>query len=284
MKLLPVSDLHLERRKLEDIAPLDDAFDVLVCAGDIWEGEPEKSVQAIVELAKGKLAIIVPGNHDFYTRHFDDHRTVADHMRLLEEEADRQNARSRSEDLVTVLTPSAPVHEFDDVIFIGLTLWTDWTQSSRWADSVPGLCNESFEALSRREASHWKEGPREYRAIRTEAGPWTPYDAVAEHARHKAILFDHLAPFGPDVDKTVVITHHCPLAQCADVYRALGARWWTPAFYGSDLLPNMPEALRPDVWIFGHVHAPFDEWHGRTRAVCNPVEGGTFNPALIIDV
>lgn len=52
MKLLPVSDLHLERRKLEDIAPLDDAFDVLVCAGDIWEGEPEKSVQAIVELAR----------------------------------------------------------------------------------------------------------------------------------------------------------------------------------------------------------------------------------------
>lgn len=80
-----------------------------------------------------------------------------------------------------------------------------------------------------------------------------------------------------------VDTHHPPLADCADVYCDC-APWWTPAFYGSDLLPVLPEEIQPDVWIFGHVHAAFDVRCGKTRAVCNPVEGGNFNPHLIIEI
>jgi predicted phosphodiesterase len=41
---------------------------------------------------------------------------------------------------------------------------------------------------------------------------------------------------------------------------------------------------RSDVWIFGHVHSPFDEQYGRTRVISNPVEGEGFNPRLIIEV
>jgi predicted phosphodiesterase len=48
IRVLPISDLHMERRMLKEIPTFDQSFDVLVCAGDHWEGEPEKAVQSVV--------------------------------------------------------------------------------------------------------------------------------------------------------------------------------------------------------------------------------------------
>jgi hypothetical protein len=73
-------------------------------------------------LARGKPAIIVAGNHDFYQR------TISDVIRLMREEAHRQNARACRE-IVTVLSADDPVCEIEQVRFIGLTLWTDWAQA-----------------------------------------------------------------------------------------------------------------------------------------------------------
>jgi predicted phosphodiesterase len=282
MRLLPVGDLHLERRSLDDIPPLDDeSFDVLVCAGDLWEGQPEKAIQGLVALARGKPSIMVRGNHDVYTLGPEDRRTISDFDRLLRDEAERQNAQA-NRDIVTVLSAEDPVCEIGQTRFIGLTLWTDWAQASRWVPNRAPQVVELSAAEARAVAGHWRSGAREFGAIRTEKGRWSPYDAVAEHAREKAMLLDELVSYhhGP----TVVVTHHSPLADCADAYRDRGLPWWAPAFYGSDLLPVLPEEIRPDVWIFGHVHAAFDVRCGKTRAVCNPVEGGNFNPHLIIEI
>jgi predicted phosphodiesterase len=89
MEALAISDIHLERRGLLDIPPLNESFDVLICAGDTWEGQPEKAVQSVVDLARGKPAIIVPGNHDFYAG------LISDVTRLMRKEADRQNGQAR---------------------------------------------------------------------------------------------------------------------------------------------------------------------------------------------
>jgi predicted phosphodiesterase len=281
MRLLPVGDFHLERRSLDDIPPLDDqSFDVLVCAGDVSEGEPEKAIQSLVAFARGKPSIMVRGNHDVYTLGPEDRRTISDFDRLLRDEAQRQNARAHR-DIVTVLSAEDPVCEIGQTRFIGLTLWTDWVQASRWVPNRSPQVVELSAAEARAVAGHWRSGAREYGAIRTERGRWSPYDAVAEHAREKAILLDELVSYHPG--PTVVVTHHPPLADCADAYRGF-APWWAPAFYGSDLLSVLPEEIRPDVWIFGHVHAAFDVRCGRTRAVCNPVEGRSFNPHLIIEI
>jgi predicted phosphodiesterase len=53
MQVLPTSDLHLNPNDWQFVRDLlsSTSFDVLICAGDIWEGEPEKAVQTIVELA-----------------------------------------------------------------------------------------------------------------------------------------------------------------------------------------------------------------------------------------
>ncbi|WP_407112432.1 metallophosphoesterase [Bradyrhizobium sp. LMG 9283] len=277
MKVLAVSDIHLERRGLDQVAPLNESFDLLICAGDIWEGQPENAVQSVVDLARGKPAIMVPGNHDLYVAGRD-RSTISDVLRLMNQEADRQNAQTRGE-IVTILSADNPVHEIERVRFIGLTLWSDWAQAGRWVDVANDL---EWEARARAAASHIKIGPREYGAIRTERGAWSPYDAVAEHAREKAILADALTSShdGP----TVVVTHHPPLADCVDAYKKRGTPWWAPAFYVSDVLRNLPERIQPDLWICGHVHAPFDDQFGRTRVICNPVEGGRFNPNLVIEI
>ncbi len=125
MQALAISDIHLERRGLQDIPPLNESFDVLISAGDICEGQPEKAVQSVVELARGKPAIMVAGNRDFFQR------TISDVIRLMREEAHRQNARARRE-IVTVLSADDPVCEIEEVRFIGLTLWSDWSLAGRW--------------------------------------------------------------------------------------------------------------------------------------------------------
>jgi Icc-related predicted phosphoesterase len=283
-RILPISDLHLERRKLKEIATLDPSFDLLVVAGDIYEGQPEKAVQSVVALAGGRRSIMVRGNRDLYTVGPDDRRTISDFDRLLREEAERQNVRAHQE-IVIVLSADDPVCEIGKVRFIGLTLWTDWAQASRWTpkpDALNSYAHETAAAVARDLAEHSRGGTREYQAIRTERGRWRPYDAVAEHARDRARLIDELtlSHDGP----TVIITHYPPLANCADVYRNRGLPWWAPASFCSDLLPAIPEKLRPDLWIFGHVHAAFDIQCGRTRAIANPVEGGQFNPRLVVEV
>jgi predicted phosphodiesterase len=86
-RILPISDLHLERRKLQEIPTFDQSFDVLVCAGDIWEGQSEKAVQSVVALAGGRRAIIVPGSHDPYRSGSEDRRTISDCHRLPHDKA-----------------------------------------------------------------------------------------------------------------------------------------------------------------------------------------------------
>jgi hypothetical protein len=204
MNVVAISDIHLERRGLEEVPALTKTFGALICAGDVWEGEPENTVRSVVQLACGKPAILVPGNHDLYSLNRSGN-TISDVLKRMRSEADRQNAHARRE-IVTVLSADDPVCEIEQVRFIGLTLWADWAQAGRWM----GASNDiECAARARAEAGHPKAGPREFGAIRTERGGWTPYDAVAEHAREKAILLDELVTShdGP----TVVVTHYPPL-------------------------------------------------------------------------
>jgi hypothetical protein len=148
-------------------------FDVSVCAGDICEvGEPERAIQSVVEYACGKSAVAVAGNHDLYTSNPEDKRTNNDFIRLMRAEARRQDDAA-DDDIVHVLTADEPVCWIGNVRFVGLTLWSDWML-------MPA---EVWAAHARAIAGHWRSELEEYRRIRTERGIWTPYDAVAEHAR-----------------------------------------------------------------------------------------------------
>jgi predicted phosphodiesterase len=72
MEALAISDIHLERRGPREGSVLSESFDLLICAGDICQNEPEKSAQSAVDLARGKRAIGCPGNRDFFARTISD--------------------------------------------------------------------------------------------------------------------------------------------------------------------------------------------------------------------
>lgn len=173
MRIFPISDLHLERRTLPLPAIAAD-FDVLVFAGDGHEGEPSRTVEIIAELAGGRPAVIVPGNHDYYRRNHADPRTMRDLLEemnraaiLINEEAGR--------DLINILAGSRIV-EIDDVVFVGATLWGDWAISGRWRPDVPPARAAAYAATH---AMRMSTIPREFSgSIQNADGEWGPYQTV----------------------------------------------------------------------------------------------------------
>jgi hypothetical protein len=283
-RILPIADINLVRRRLKEIPAFDHSFDVEICAGDLWEGTAREGRSSVVALARGRPPIIVPGNHDLYTDGPETAAPFPNLIRLHRNEAGVRNACAHSDIVIRALSAQTiRVRELEQVRFIGLTLWTDWAQANRWLpnpDAHKGHGPLICVAEARVAAEHSRGGTREYQAIRTERGPWTPYDAFAEHARERARLIDELtnSHHGP----TVVITHHPPLANCADVYRDRGLPWWAPAL-AVQTPPAIPEEIRPDLDIWSRACA-FDIQCGRTCAIANPVEGGQFNPRLVVEV
>ncbi|KAA2237476.1 metallophosphoesterase family protein [Salinarimonas soli] len=272
MRLFILSDLHLERRALESIA-VEASFDALVCAGDLWEGEPRAGVRAVAALSRGRPAVIVPGNHDHYRSGPTDPRAWPDLLAEQGEEAERLG--------IAVLRGGASV-EIAGVRFVGATLWSDWALAARWAP--PGGAADAVAEASARVLDA-RTGSREYRGaiLGADGRPWSPRDAMAAHERDKAALAAALA--APFAGPTVAVTHHPPLVEIVDPYRGEpGVPWWLPAFYGTRALAELPEAARPAVWVSGHFHAGHDVMAGRTRCVANPVEGRTYRPDLVVEV
>jgi Calcineurin-like phosphoesterase len=67
MRLWITSDWHLEtwRGSFDQPAP---EFDVLVCAGDV-SNDVAESIEYVAAVARGKLAIFVLGNHEYWNDH-----------------------------------------------------------------------------------------------------------------------------------------------------------------------------------------------------------------------
>lgn len=95
LRLFPLSDLHLERRRPEAIPRPTVPFDVLVCAGDLHEGHPERGVDFLVALAEGRPIVLVPGNHEHYAPTGDE-RTAPELLAALERAVAARNGEGRA--------------------------------------------------------------------------------------------------------------------------------------------------------------------------------------------
>ncbi|GJD35501.1 metallophosphoesterase [Methylobacterium aerolatum] len=280
MRIFPLSDLHLERRRL-DLIPLPEGeFDVLACAGDLHEGHPERGLAALLHLAQGKPVVLVPGNHERYAP-TGDPRTAPQLLAVLAAEVERLNGLGAT---IHLLQESASV-VLGGVRFLGATLWSDWTLASRWLrEDTPGRPSDPI-AFAAARMTDPVTGSREYLgAIRKEDGsPWQPADAMAAFLAERDRLLAALAV--PHAGPTVVLTHHPASPLAADRFReAPGVPWWVPAFYATTLLDDLPDAARPDLWISGHFHAGHDLRIGRCRWVANPVEGATYRADAAVAV
>jgi predicted phosphodiesterase len=253
MKLHILSDLHLSVSEMS--RPAADA-DVVVLAGDI--ARPRDAVAWALGFAKP--VVYVPGNHEFYGASLD--TTVAELKSLTRGSA------------VQVLDDDELL--LDGVRFLGSTLWTDMRLYGDGAEGAAAI------AAGQRML-------RDFARIRVSAAGdalFTPADAQARHARHRAWLEQRLA--APHAGPTVVVTHHAPSP------RSIAAR-----FAGSPLnacFVSDAEALlggeRAALWVHGHTHDSFDYVLRGTRVLCNPRgyakngvnENAAFDPALVVEV
>ena len=109
-KLWIISDLHLEAvAHPEAFDPARPDFDVLVVAGDVWQGQCLSACRTVARLAAGKPAVLVLGNHEHWNG------VAGETIGLMQAAAEEHGI---------ILLEHSEAH-VGGVRFIGATLWGD---------------------------------------------------------------------------------------------------------------------------------------------------------------
>lgn len=277
MRINLVSDLHvdIERNQLDDLPPVD--ADVIVVAGDA-AAPGTMALRKIRELYpdRDRPLIYVPGNHDFYS-YFDKR-----HPELKTTwDAQRSQMPEVAHDLgITLLDDSAV--EIGDTMFIGATLWTDFTVRPPYV--MFGDAVRTAEKLM-----------NDYRCIKTGAGRskdrLRPGQTIDAHKASVSFIERTLAE-RPAHQAAVVVTHMAPSPRSLLRWPMTTELDWC---YSSDLeLRLMTGDAAPQLWLHGHIHSSRDYYVGdTTRVVANPRgypllggkrENPDFDPTLIVEV
>ncbi|MCS4088480.1 metallophosphoesterase [Rhizobium sp. BK176] len=245
-----MSDLHLETVPYPDaFQPRRPDFDILVCAGDIWEGDSLPAFRFLRRLAGDKPIVFVMGNHEHWNG-------------VLHEDLELAKALAR-EYSVTVLDGEAAT--IGGCTFVGATLWADHTLSLAGA-------NPSAETGENIEIAH--DGV---------AHLITVGDAVALHRTARAQLV-RLVEHSDRTLPLVVLSHHAPHP---DGLTEAMRNTWSAGNSASDL-SSLIDAGRIDLWVHGHLHHSVDVRRGRCRILCNPAApmfgNVRFDEALVVEV
>lgn len=234
MKVGFYSDLHFELGRHEwKPRPAADV-DVLVVAGDVFEGDIARGIRWTAEVAEGRPSVFVPGNHEFWGC-------------ALEEQIER-GLEAAALYGVTMLDGQGWV-DIGGCLFAGGTLWTDRSLNVPFGQRILG--RELGEPIDVR-------GPGIDRRAK-------PADGLRWHRRMVTALEKALGE-ASDGRPRVVATHHAPSARSLFPGRETDP---SGAFAASDLEHLL--AAGADLWIHGHVHHSVDlVGAGGTRIVCNP--------------
>ena len=268
-----VSDLHLDISGYLDLP----GGDVLILAGDICEvKELRKEFHQTKTLdrepgafpcydffnfvvPKYKKVFMVIGNHEHYRGRFD--KTY-------------DELKSMLPDNVTLLEKEC--FEYEGVLFLGATLWTDLNKG----DPITVYTIKSF--------------MNDYKVIQNfyaDKGLYhklTPEHTLSEHRKTKQyfkfVLEENRATKNLPV---VVITHMAPSFQ--SVNEKFKHETTTNGGYASELSEFILDNPEIKVWIHGHMHDGVDYMIGDTRVVANPRgyvpwEGDLFQPGQYFEV
>jgi len=252
MKIHFVSDLHLEFGDLT--LP---GGEVLILAGDICEAKNFKMNEYNPsgnfsthrgridryarffqeECAKYRQVFYVMGNHEHYHgRWFDTYQVILDQL----------------PDNVCLLEKQR--HDFEDVVFIGGTLWTD--------------CNRGDPVT----VTSLKDMMNDYRVITYNDKAKNIYhklDPKNTMKEHRTTLNKFRSLLADTKDKTVVmITHHAP--STLSINEMYKHDYYMNGGYASDISEFILDHPQIKFWIHGHVHLPVDYTIGNTRVLANP--------------
>lgn len=251
------SDIHLEGffgRNEETLAldflPKDerDEHSILVLAGDI-SSIPDQLIKFLaVCLDRFSDVIYVPGNHEFYKKHFQNWCT--DMEKALLELHQSRLADGRH---LYYVTEGVNAVDISGIRFIFGTMW---------GDGGPTLEDQAKTGFYL----------NDFRLIYTGEGftRFTVQDMITQYKMAKRSIEAGLS--APFAGKKVVVTHHLPSR------RLVSKRFWPSdgsdgangGFVGAcdDLLAKTE--IAPDLWIHGHTHCKIDTMLWKTRVVCNP--------------
>ncbi|SCA58149.1 Metallophosphoesterase [Candidatus Terasakiella magnetica] len=249
MKVLAVSDLHLETRTSES-KPLEfdaQGADLLILAGDIDEGE--RGFLWAVRMAEryNLPTVYINGNHEYWGSglHLKD---------LLANKAESYRERGIPIWFLERDIAYIPVNEHM-VRVLGATLWSDFALNGE----------DGQDEAMKIAGQHMPD----YRHIRTH--PWkvwqklTPKDTLemCEETIHwmweEAI---HPYEHGP----TIFVTHNAPSFQ--SVHDEHNGHVLSPVF--SSNFEELIDFAHVSLWVHGHVHHSVDYVIHDTRVVCNP--------------
>lgn len=263
MKFALASDIHLEFGPIELFNT--EGADVLVLSGDILVAKDLRSPDPyeIMDTSKSLMlqkffnqvceefphVLYVMGNHEHY--HGDFQYTV----NLL-----RKNLGHHEN--LHILDKENFV--FEDVTFIGGTLWTDMNKEDpHTMYAIPGVMNDFKTVTNSKNVTYFRDedGNSHERIARL-----MPADVVEDHKAMLAHISATCAAW--PWAKFVVVGHHAPTKQSTHP-RYKGEQLINGA-YSSDLSDFILDRPQIKVWTHGHTHEPFDYMVGSTRVVANP--------------
>lgn len=272
MKISLISDLHLDMGGPITLP----GGEVLIIAGDTCEAKslnketqdskhysfPIKQTEACYyffncELSKYEKVFYVLGNHEHYRGRFD--KTL-------------ETMRNLMPSNVTILENECV--EYNDVMFMGATLWTDCNKSDPLTIHDLKMYMNDYNIIS----NHYVNKNQYYKL--------QPEVTINEHKKTLE-YFRNILSKNPD-KKFVVITHHAPSLlsineKYKDDYRINGG-------YASDLSHFILDNPNIKVWVHGHMHDPVSYELGVTRVYANPrgyipyEANNGFNPAFYFEV
>lgn len=242
MKLHVLSDLHND---FSTFVPTPGNYDLVILAGDI--DVKARGLKWANEVFACPV-IYVCGNHEFYGGHIDyTFRKMKEqslpHVHVLENET----------------------FVWNQTRFLCATGWTDFSSSGNIAAATQTAWN-------------WMN---DFRVIRTEENyrRLRPSDLISRN--HVSLAWLTKALDEPFDGKTVVVTHHAPVAEVmGDKHEG-----HLSAAYSNSWHRLLDKA---DLWIFGHTHRSVDVMLGQCRVVSNPRgypnEKTGFDPGLVISL
>jgi predicted phosphodiesterase len=235
MKILPLSDLHLEFSALH--IPNTDKADVTLLIGDIHTGI--RGVQWAANTIESEHIIYILGNHEYYGGKYPD---TLDKIRA---EAEKYSPNFH------VLENESVV--IDDVTFFGCTLWTDF---ALFGDATVGKF-DCYEKINDYKHITLGNADRHRKIVPADTENWhhVSVDAL------RAGLYDE------EIDsKRVICTHHAPSP------KSLSPRFFsdpTSAAYASSL-DGFVAYSGARYWFHGHLHDSVDYTLGDTQVISNP--------------
>ena len=224
-----LSDLHLEFRHFE---PAQVDADIIVLAGDIHTGA--NGIKWILQTYPDRPVMYGLGNHEFYGQ------KLQKLISTLKEIAQGTNVHFLENDRF----------EFEGLVFLGATLWTDFQLLGN--PVVSGAVAQAGMNDSRRirlMPNYRRFLPKDARAVHAQTLNWLAQELDQAHG-----------------EKVIVVTHHAPSP------RSIPSKWdgdpLNAAFASN--LDGYIENCGAAFWVHGHIHHHSDYLVGGTRIIANP--------------